>query len=457
MRRIAVFLIGFQFVLLIIPLPTSADDCSSVPGTHPATAADVPVMIQAGITGAVVGMCWNPNDKSVGADPGKAKQDLSSMRCDGSVNVEQLDAQFALCADKFMKTLRSQDRSACVRSGFRSAALQLSICQRMCGAPSCPKKCAAPGHSYHQKGLAIDVDHQINMNQFYADAAQAGLVNPTGLHHDDPNHIQPAGGSLNCSGVGFTPTDSDTFTPASPFSGMSNFIRQALGMQQQQSQPPASTGGQPAQQQQTGSPTSGGTPTGSSGGGQSSGGQQQAPAATQCVPSYSCTNGSYYYQTSSCTMLEVQKCPNGCDGDTCALPSAGSGGNPQNSGGSENPTRHATSAIDIIAAIGNPIPVDVGKPAPIALNPDIGNVKSELGDALSHQGTPAQNAPIALAPGSASQQTFTSSDLSNSPAPYQPQSTFALGILENMKRALIWALNYLQPFGGAMSSQNYAE
>jgi len=43
-----------------------------------------------------------------------------------------------------------------VGNSFRSCETQRLICQRICGHDSC-QFCAAPGHSYHQLGLAVDI------------------------------------------------------------------------------------------------------------------------------------------------------------------------------------------------------------------------------------------------------------------------------------------------------------
>jgi len=44
-----------------------------------------------------------------------------------------------------------------VISGHRSSSYQRALCRRKCGADSCPGRCAPPGRSCHQYGLAVDV------------------------------------------------------------------------------------------------------------------------------------------------------------------------------------------------------------------------------------------------------------------------------------------------------------
>ncbi len=190
------------------------------------TAADVAAMKAAGIEDATIGTCWNRKDANVGATQAQAKADLQGMWCGNkaaqcsysgttySSTIDGLDPKFALCADKFMKQLRTVDPTACIRSAYRSSAQQVCACQGICHANSCPGLCAPPGNSYHQKGLAIDVNHpKITKQQLWSIGSQSGLGNPNGLHNSDPDHMQVMNGGTTCSDLGYQPTDSDTFVP----------------------------------------------------------------------------------------------------------------------------------------------------------------------------------------------------------------------------------------------------
>lgn len=184
------------------------------PGEHQATESDLAAMKAAGIPNPQVGECWNPNSQYTGQATAQAKQDLSGMVCNSGVNIQNLDANFAVCADKFMKALRQVNPGACVESGYRNNSDQLKACLQICGASSCPGKCAAPGLSFHQKGLAIDVSHISNNQQAWQIAISStggGVANPSGLHSSDPDHFQATGSA--CSGAPVPASDTtDVYT-----------------------------------------------------------------------------------------------------------------------------------------------------------------------------------------------------------------------------------------------------
>lgn len=203
-------------------------------GQQPATSADLAAMRATGISNAAVGECWDPNDTNIGQAAAQAKQDLSGMTCGSGVDITNLDGKFAVCADSFMKALRQQSPGACIRSGYRSVQQQLAACMSICGASSCPGLCAPPGYSYHQKGLAIDVNYKISNSQAWqiaVSSTNSGVINPNGLHRSDPNHFQA--NSNSCAGAPvqqlvptdyyssspnaqtfFTPTNSNSAIPA---------------------------------------------------------------------------------------------------------------------------------------------------------------------------------------------------------------------------------------------------
>lgn len=415
-----------------------------------------------GVTSGVTQLCPNDARLGINADAGKAKEYLLGVLCSGSNyggagplgTIQHLNNGFATCAANFLKKAAGSGISICVNEGYRTPEQQNIYYQRYVNGTG-GIACRKGANCEHPRGIAIDVNtnSESNYQRLHTMATTFGLTFYLGFR--DKVHFVPQKGGCN-SGGNLPPQetlppgyyDFPGYSQPSPFSSVADYIRQALGGQQQQpsSFAPAA---QPAQS--TGSPTSVGTPTTPS---QSStqdqtSAQQQSPAPTSCTPSYSCTNGTYFYQTSSCTNLEIQKCPNGCDGDSCKLPPAGSG----TQGGSSS---HPTSTIDLIMAYANPTAVDIATATPIVLNQNIGDIASALGNQASQSGT--MQTPLfgtVILQGTAAQQTFTSNDLAYSPGFYSSQSS-TFGILENMKQALIRALNYLKPFGG-ISQPVYAE
>ena len=191
---------------------THAQTTCPVAGERPATASDAVVQ-----TGQLpVGTCYNPNTVGINQTSEQAKQDLKGMVCNSGVNIDGLDQNFAVCADKFMKALRAQSPAACVRDGYRSVAQQAAACQKICNALSCPGKCAPPGYSYHQKGLAVDVDVHMSVQtswQIAQSSTGGGIQNPTGLHSSDPNHFQATGSTCSGAPVPQQSNPTDYYTP----------------------------------------------------------------------------------------------------------------------------------------------------------------------------------------------------------------------------------------------------
>jgi hypothetical protein len=120
-----------------------------------------------------------------------------------------------------------------------------------------------------------------------------------------------------------------------------------------------------------------------------------------------------------------------------------------------------TSTFDLISEFANPImtATDIGTATPISLNADTSNIEN----AAALQGTPPPSGggyasgTIATVQPTNAQQTFTSNDLAGSPVTsYAPQSTL-MNILSTMKNIVLGMFVYLQPFGGVVPSQQYAE
>lgn len=437
-KRVLTVVLALFLVASVGFVPIKSAQAVTCPyaGERPAVAGDAAVQ-----NGQILlGTCYDPvNALAINQEVEQAKQYLISRYTPGSCSglglsnprvdgIEKLNDQFAI---KLTAMLKAMPIGIGIASAFRTQQAQ---------------QCANPKvtRSNHSRGCAVDLGY--DQHSCGNTACQWVLANAPhfGLqlrlrYSPEWNHLEP----ISCDGQS---TGSAISAPETPVSSIADFIRQMLGGQQQSQHsapppPPASTG----------SPKPVGTPTTSS---QPStqdqtSAQQQSPAPTSCTPSYSCTNGTYFYQTSSCTNLEIQKCPYGCDGDSCKLPPAGSG----TQGGSSS---HPTSTIDLIMAYANPTAVDIATATPIVLNQNIGDIASALGNQASQNGT--TQTPLSgtvVLQGTAAQQTFTSTDLAYSPSSYPSQnSTF--GILENMKQALIQALNYLKPFGG-ISQPMYAE
>jgi hypothetical protein len=207
-------------------------------GQQPATASDIATMTAAGISNAVVGMCWSPSSAATGAAAAQAKQYLQSAKCGGStIDTNNINSGFALCAQKFVQSAKAQDQNFCITSAYRSSAQQLAACMNICGASSCPGLCAAPGNSFHQYGLAIDVNSKKIPLQTIWNLAQAqGILNPTSLHSSDPYHIQAqskTGGLCNSGG---------SAQPQTPLQSITSAITSALGLNTQTQIQPCPTG-----------------------------------------------------------------------------------------------------------------------------------------------------------------------------------------------------------------------
>lgn len=387
--------------------------------------------------------CWNPDDANTGKTVAQAKTVLNAMRCNTGVNIEQLDPKFSACAARFFNALREKSPSACIESAYRDAAKQAATCRSICGQLSCPGLCAAPGTSYHQKGLAIDIGKlSISGNQLWQLASQFGLGNPNGLHRSDPNHIQVMNGGSNCSDIGYQPTTDDAFIAGPPQSNPYFNYRPApmtSAPAQSFTAPIAAPLSSPAT-----------TPT--------------QPTSQICTPTFTCTNGVMNYLTSSCTTQTYQVCAYGCSGNTCAPAPSSSNTNSVNSAfgtsststitttnTNTNENTNTTSIADYLSAITNPFSAaEIGTSTGLSfeLNPDTGEISDLSARARALVPTSSIGVIKSVQP-TLGQQTFTSSDLVNTPSSISRQATGFQQILDGLRQALTWAVQFLKPFGGA--------
>ncbi|HVU75454.1 MAG TPA: D-alanyl-D-alanine carboxypeptidase family protein [Candidatus Paceibacterota bacterium] len=430
---------------------THADTTCPNAGERPATAADVEYMKNNGFPADYqqVGRCWNPNDKNVGIDVAKAKEDLAAVRCGTGVNVAQLDPKFSGCADKFMQALRQLSPSACITSAYRDQQQQAAACRSICGQLSCPGLCAAPGKSYHQQGLAIDLSKvTISKQQFWQLALQSGIGNPTGLHNSDPYHIQSMNGGISCATAGYLPTDNDTFTPgpmsSNPYFGYGQNPLPSM-------QPLTAAPSVSMTPTQTATPSTGTTNTGTS--------QPQI-----CNPSYSCSAGTMYYQTTSCTTQVYQLCVYGCDGNACKTASStsstlngvtgafsSSSTSTSDSTNTNTNTNDNTNISDILnsLSIGDMYTsTEVGTSVPLSLNASINQIGLLQSGTTSYPtGTLVASGTIQSYQPVGSQSTFVTQDLASIPGAVVAQNSAVFSILQGMKNALLGALNFLLSLG----------
>ena len=486
MLRRAVLFVLLSFALAITaPLFASAYDAiaaaadaansnpCTISGTRPATASDAAVQ-EGQIT---AGTCYNPNDPTIGANADQAKQDLSGMVCRGGADIEHLDAKFAVCADKFMKLLRNSAPSACIGSAYRSPQAQLAACMGICGASSCPGKCAPPGASYHQKGLAIDVNDYNNNNQLlWQTGAQVGIYNPPGLHSSDAHHMQSQPNSV-CAGIpvpagdqGDYYNDTNRFFPPPPSPPFDNQLRSvlptspALPVQQPLQTTPVTSNTSVTPVPVTASSTPPAIGTGVN--------TTPYPAGT-CNPQTYCSqsDGNIYYRATTCVDQVYQWCSSGCTGLICNASSTSATDSnlsglltpdTSNQNSNSNTNSNGTSTFDLIDYFANNsiTATDIGTATPI----DVSQLLQDAGANQASTLQPTQSGPPIQTPpqgsvgyGPVPQQTFTSPDLANSPGYYAGQSSTFENALAGMKVTLLGILNYLQPFGGRIQTSQFSE
>lgn len=415
-----------------VTLPVS----SCPPGTRPITSeADLKLAKETNPQ-ATIGTCWDSKNSTTGADVGEAKQYLTSVLKGGScgpyrTTADGLDSKFAICAARFVKDLRARDPSFYVASMYRSTPHQAYLCGGGCGIVNGP--CAAAGSSRHQQGLAIDVS---NGQRIVPDwVHQMGLAYGVVFSvNGDSGHFQPRPGS-NCADPNFRPPNIQDLVARPPFD---QALRRLL---QPASAPPPiqSTSPAPTQPILAASPPIGVVNT------------TVLPPGT-CIPQFYCSGSTYYYRSSACVDQMYQTCQYGCaDSTTCAANPRSASSTNQNTNTNTNST--GTSTYDLIGGYVTSSATEIATATPITLNPN------------TSRATVLQPPPpsVAYGPGGAigvspspSQETFTSSDLSNS-LPYgQPQSAYS-ATLNRMKNIVLNLLSYLRPFGGGVPSQVYAD
>ena len=184
--RFGVVVAGLVLVFTLTLATNARADGQCPAGTQPATAADVPIMQAAGITGAVVGMCWNQNDFSDGETSGKAKQYLATLlrtsnQCmSPQLQVAGLNSSFAICASRFLQAFQQTygGTLTITRAYFTTQCeAQLCVNNAECGALN---NVANPV-SNHTRGFAMDVTAsagQTLIAQFAQQNPQYGVCFP---------------------------------------------------------------------------------------------------------------------------------------------------------------------------------------------------------------------------------------------------------------------------------------
>ncbi|MBI4088397.1 hypothetical protein HY418_03420 [Candidatus Kaiserbacteria bacterium] len=457
-------LIAITFLVSTLLVGTSYAAAQIMPGCHSPSAAEIEA-------GALPGTQVCPADVKAGItnDAGQAKQYLLSIARNlrysqappDKTHIDALNNSFAICAANFLKAYAQHYGPVYVVSAFRCGPRSPANinCDR-----SENGRAGGATNSNHQIGVAMDINlaggnsSYDTLRSFAQQNPGYGVNFPWPFYNGsiDKPHMQATNkSSPSCSGVAGTPVTPSGSASQTPVTTAANLIRQALGLQQPppQQQPAAYPQSQ-AQPQPANHPTANATPIGAPA-------SDQSPTA--CTPSYFCSGNTYYYKTSSCSNLEIQTCTNGCDGDSCAISPVSSsinltsGPTDSSSSGSGASASSGPSTIDLIQAYANPTTVDIAAADPVVLNQDLGNIASAVGNASASgdaSQTQSGNTVALVPPGS--QETFTSPDLAASPPTLSQKDTFTLNILESLKQSLLWALNYLRPFGN-ISSQTYAE
>ncbi len=377
-------------------------------------------------------------------------------------HIDPLNNSFAICAARFLKAYSDAKGPVYVVSAFRCGPNSPMSCDRTENG-----RAGGAGASNHQIGLALDVNPANGdyggMHAFAGANKQYGVHFRLGMR--DRPHLEPIDkSSPSCDGVAGTPVGSGGFRDPAPSGGLSDQIRQALGMQQQPPPPPPPPPPpqmQPAQQSQPLSTQPQLTAQSQT---------QQIPPpedtinktpylAGTCNPQTRCVGNDVYYRATTCVDQLYKACTKGCEDAACNVTaSADLLTDIQKSGTLADITieeKPIGSVYDLIGNYADPISTSiepVGTVSEIALNSDTSNdLVSETADTGPRILYPKNTANLPLSP---SQQTFTSADLANSPSGYiKPQNTYALSVLESMKGALQYALTLLKPFGGRIPGQ----
>jgi len=420
--------------------------------------------------------CWDPKSTTTGQADGEAKAYLA-QHATKSVNVACFNAQFAIDLAALMKAVPGGPPT--ITSGPRSAADQVKA--QASGASQ-----VGACHSYHQYGLAADFNTtnsktllwmRINAPQFGLTRIPALSVQTgcslKGTGFCDPAHIQISGAlpPTNqcgvCSASTYTGTQPDTGTPQSgdddsryntpgnidylPYTPPVNAptFSTPLGMLStpMMSSLPSMAAPTPVTPVAT-TPTTATTP--------------QQPI---CTPTFTCTSGTMYYQTSSCTTQVYQVCSNGCNGNSCAAATSTAGvsnaftsttntntdTNTNVTSNSSDSSSTQPSVSDILTQLTGYTftAVDVATTASLgfSLNPQTGEVAQLSGTVPVQNGIASQTISSIQPVDSA--QTFTSGDLSGTgfnaaPTATLSQSNGFQAVLAGMAPALQRALSILR-------------
>ncbi|OGG49475.1 hypothetical protein A2763_04085 [Candidatus Kaiserbacteria bacterium RIFCSPHIGHO2_01_FULL_54_36] len=451
--------IAFLFVLLTLSVAyAQGTNCRT------ATAAEI-------AAGALPGRPVCDSDRTAGLtnDAGQAKAYLASIARDlrnskapptSGGRIDKLNNAFATCAAKFLQAFARAHGPIYVVSAFRCgpnspAHIQ---CDRTENA-----RAGGATRSNHQLGLAMDVNpasnNYVQLHAFARSNPQFGVGFPLGM--GDRPHMEPTNKrSPSCSGVAGTPVAAPSNAPAS-----SRPVGQATPIAS--AAPSADAGSnQPQIQMNTAECfTSLNPPTIAQPGTvlqsqclTNASGQPTQPPPQSAAPS----QPSLPAQPSQGAQPVSSAQPSISAQPTLPLPTISSETTPISSllntntlvPGSQSATNtqpKATSSFNLIEQYINPVSnlIDIGKVVPINLNPNVIDVAIGLSPSSTSSQSVLTASGTVVAQGPLQQQTFTSGDLANNyVAPPRAQNTFLLRLLDTMQGVLIYASNYLKPFGG---------
>jgi hypothetical protein len=385
---------------------------------------------------------------------------LETKKTGSNVDVAHLNADYACRLYKFLKAADAAGKNIRITSAYRSVELQKSLYakyQKTGGAPVAP-----PGRSKHNYGIAADLTFDGVWPNYVGGSAQntplclQRLPSCKWAHDNsgnyglrwpmvvEPWHIEPG---TDVKGLQQLPTDPNYWSSDDGTSYTGAPLQQSLLYQTPITTSPIAT---PAQTTST----------------QTSGTTQTQPQV--CTPSYSCSGGTMYYQTSSCTTQVYQLCVYGCDGSACKTASttssavgsdisgafaSTSSSTSDDTGGNDNTNIDTNTNISDILdslSIGDMFTsTDVGTSAPLSLNPSIFQSSSlHASNTQYPAGTLVSSGTIQSIQPIGSQSTFASQDLANN-AGYIPvqSNSVVFSMLEGMKNALLGALNFLLSLG----------
>lgn len=457
-------IVVFSFVFIFLTIPHTAQAVVCGEGKRPVTDEEVRTK------GFPAGSCTDANTANLtngGCDYNpyelllqkwaKGRNDIAPR----GGNTGGINMALACRLTKFFKAVEEKGCSVKIISGYRSAALQGS----MCG--SGRSGCAAAGRSCHQYGLAVDVSGscidwmrmaapqfklgfpyygqhiQCSEHRVAACSPQtppcdgSAAINPDLSALPPPSDVPnnyfspPPGGNPNITDDGVRPPSQQ-----SPLAPLTNAIRNLLNPPQQPQQTP----------QQASSTT-----------------QQVAPSlsivnstafpAGTCPTQYRCLNSAIYYRSGTCIDSVYQQCAQGCANSTmCATATSTATTTPDTS--TEAPFTPSPELDQLLESLGqtSATSAPVGRAITI-ISPGslrtLGTearviapgVSSELPEMVPVVLTPDQIIPA--------EQTFSQAPQYTSA---QQRSTWS-ALLGNMEVALQRVLTALQPFRGRYPGQ----